>query len=137
MMDYLRQTSDDVQKLDAVKRIHELAERFAPDMQWFLDTMNQVHTPAQKHHIWVAHCADCFLIFQGQLVALLALHKQLRFTCDTAVADARNSCASAHADMSACIEICCTAKVMQACAAQDKMCCDGCGDDKKLCQRPV
>ena len=42
MMDYLRATSDDVQKLDAVKRIHELAERFAPDMQWFLDTMDQV-----------------------------------------------------------------------------------------------
>lgn len=42
MMDYLRAVSDDVQKLDAVRRIHELAERFAPDMQWFLDTMNQV-----------------------------------------------------------------------------------------------
>ncbi|KAK9809765.1 hypothetical protein WJX73_004225 [Symbiochloris irregularis] len=42
MMDYLRATSDDVQKLDAVKRIHELAERFAPDMQWFLDTLNQM-----------------------------------------------------------------------------------------------
>ena len=63
MMDYLRATSDDVQKLDAVKRIHELAERFAPDMQWFLDTMNQarrlVSQPAleQNRHMPVSgHC---------------------------------------------------------------------------------
>ena len=47
MMDYLRGTSDDVQKLDVVKRIHELAERFAPDMQWFLDTMNQARCQSE------------------------------------------------------------------------------------------
>ena len=41
-MEYLRTVTDDQQKLDAVTRIHELAERFAPDTQWFLDIMNQV-----------------------------------------------------------------------------------------------
>lgn len=42
MVDYLRTTSDEVTKTEVVKRIGELAERFAPDTQWFLDTMNQV-----------------------------------------------------------------------------------------------
>lgn len=44
MVDYLRTTSDEVTKTEVVKRIGELAERFAPDTQWFLDTMNQVCT---------------------------------------------------------------------------------------------
>ena len=43
MVDYLRTTNDEVTKTEVVKRIGELAERFAPDTQWFLDTMNQVH----------------------------------------------------------------------------------------------
>ena len=42
MIDYLRGCTDDVQKADVVKRLGELAERFAPDTQWFIDTMNQV-----------------------------------------------------------------------------------------------
>ena len=46
MMEYLRSVSDDTQKLDAVNRIHELAERFAPDTQWFLDVMNQARPAA-------------------------------------------------------------------------------------------
>lgn len=41
MIDYLRSTSDEVQKADVVKRLSELAERFAPDTQWFIDIMNQ------------------------------------------------------------------------------------------------
>ena len=41
MLDYLRTTGDEVQKADVAKRIGELAERFAPDTQWFIDTMNQ------------------------------------------------------------------------------------------------
>lgn len=41
MLDYLRSTGDEVQKADVAKRIGELAERFAPDTQWFIDTMNQ------------------------------------------------------------------------------------------------
>lgn len=42
MLDYLRACSDDIIKGDVVRRIGELAERFAPDTQWFIDTMNQV-----------------------------------------------------------------------------------------------
>ncbi len=42
MIDYLRSTTDRVQKADVVKRLGELAERFAPDTQWFIETMNQV-----------------------------------------------------------------------------------------------
>lgn len=44
MVDYLRTTNDEVTKTEVVKRIGELAERFAPDTQWFLDTMNQVYS---------------------------------------------------------------------------------------------
>ena len=44
MVDYLRNTNDEVTKTEVVKRIGELAERFAPDTQWFLDTMNQVYS---------------------------------------------------------------------------------------------
>ena len=42
MIDYLRNVSDEVIKADVVQRIGELVERFAPDTQWFIDTMNQV-----------------------------------------------------------------------------------------------
>ncbi len=42
LLEYLRTTTDDAQKADVAKRIGELAERFAPDTQWFIDTMNQV-----------------------------------------------------------------------------------------------
>ena len=59
MMDYLRTTSDDVQKLDAVKRIHELAERFAPDMQWFLETMSQVRAQYQALQCCLPLLAAC------------------------------------------------------------------------------
>ena len=41
MLDYLRTSGDEMQKADVAKRIGELAERFAPDTQWFIDTMNQ------------------------------------------------------------------------------------------------
>ncbi len=41
MLDHLRSTGDEVQKADVAKRVGELAERFAPDTQWFIDTMNQ------------------------------------------------------------------------------------------------
>ena len=44
MIEYLRTASDNVQKADVVKRLAELAERFAPDTQWFIDTMNQVQS---------------------------------------------------------------------------------------------
>ena len=48
MIDYLRSTTDKVQKADVVKRLGELAERFAPDTQWFIETMNQVG-PIRPH----------------------------------------------------------------------------------------
>lgn len=44
MLDYLRTSGDEMQKADVAKRIGELAERFAPDTQWFIDTMNQART---------------------------------------------------------------------------------------------
>ena len=44
MIEYLRTANDDVVKADIVKRVSDLAERFAPDTQWFIDTMNQVCT---------------------------------------------------------------------------------------------
>lgn len=53
MVDYLRTTNDEVTKTEVVKRIGELAERFAPDTQWFLDTMNQVH---------ITHMLVCLLV---------------------------------------------------------------------------
>ena len=39
---YLRQTRDEYIRSDLVARITQLAERFAPDNQWFLQTMNAV-----------------------------------------------------------------------------------------------
>jgi AP-4 complex subunit epsilon-1 len=42
LLDYLRTASDEGQKAEVAKRIGELAERFAPDTQWFIDTMNKV-----------------------------------------------------------------------------------------------
>ncbi len=44
LLDYLRTASEDGQKAEVAKRIGELAERFAPDTQWFIDTMNKVPT---------------------------------------------------------------------------------------------
>ena len=58
MVDYLRTTNDEVTKTEVVKRIGELAERFAPDTQWFLDTMNQVGI--LRLHITVMLFAICW-----------------------------------------------------------------------------
>lgn len=58
MVDYLRTTNDEVTKTEVVKRIGELAERFAPDTQWFLDTMNQVCAAAfTNSSCWLAQGA--------------------------------------------------------------------------------
>ena len=40
-MEYLRGVTDDAAKADVVQRIGDLAERYAPDTQWFIDTMTQ------------------------------------------------------------------------------------------------
>ncbi len=42
LLEYLRSATDDGQKAEVAQRIGELAERFAPDTQWFIETMNQV-----------------------------------------------------------------------------------------------
>ena len=42
LIGYLRQTRDEYIRSDLVARITQLAERFAPDNQWFLQTMNAV-----------------------------------------------------------------------------------------------
>ena len=54
-MEYLRGVTDDVAKADVVQRISDLAERYAPDTQWFIDTMNQAGPQP------VQHCPDASL----------------------------------------------------------------------------
>ena len=39
---YLRVTRDDYTKADLVGKVTQLAERFAPDNLWFIQTMNAV-----------------------------------------------------------------------------------------------
>ena len=39
---YLRQTTNEYVRSDLVAKITQLAERFAPDNQWFIQTMNVV-----------------------------------------------------------------------------------------------
>jgi hypothetical protein len=53
MVEYLRGVTDDVAKADVVQRISDLAERYAPDTQWFIDTMNQAG-PQPLHSILLA-----------------------------------------------------------------------------------
>jgi AP-4 complex subunit epsilon-1 len=52
MVEYLRGVTDDVAKADVVQRISDLAERYAPDTQWFIDTMNQVGFADLHSHQW-------------------------------------------------------------------------------------
>ena len=42
LIEYLRQTSDEYIQSDLVAKITQLAERFAPSNQWFLQTMNAI-----------------------------------------------------------------------------------------------
>ncbi|KAL4452296.1 hypothetical protein ABPG75_007958 [Micractinium tetrahymenae] len=42
VLGYLRESSDEVARRDAVCSLCDLAERFAPDHQWFVDTMNEL-----------------------------------------------------------------------------------------------
>lgn len=59
LLDYLRTATDDGQKAEVAQRIGELAERFAPDTQWFIDTMNQVqHLPCGIQE--QSHASCCF-----------------------------------------------------------------------------
>lgn len=61
MIEYLRGTTDEVTKTDVVRRIGELAERFAPDTQWFLDTMNQVSKNLQAE-VSTRHALPVYLM---------------------------------------------------------------------------
>ena len=42
LIEYLRQTTDEYIQSDLVAKITQLAERFAPNNQWFLQTMNAI-----------------------------------------------------------------------------------------------
>ena len=45
---YLRQTNDEYIRSDLVAKITQLAERFAPDNLWFIQTMNAVFELGKK-----------------------------------------------------------------------------------------
>ena len=42
LIGYLRQTRDEYIRSDLVSKVTQLAERFAPDNLWFIQTMNAV-----------------------------------------------------------------------------------------------
>lgn len=42
VLGYLRESGDEVARRDAVRSLCDLAERYAPDHQWFVDTMNEL-----------------------------------------------------------------------------------------------
>ena len=42
LIGYLRQTRDEYIRCDLVSKVTQLAERFAPDNLWFIQTMNAV-----------------------------------------------------------------------------------------------
>jgi len=46
MMDYIRSTSSRSSKQDTVQKVVELAERYAPSNQWFINTMTEVFEEA-------------------------------------------------------------------------------------------
>ena len=49
MVEYLRDTSDEVARQEAVAQLADLAERYAPDHQWFVDTINELFEVAGGH----------------------------------------------------------------------------------------
>ena len=42
MMSYLRSVSDEHIRKDIVRRVSELAEKYAPDPHWFIGVMSEV-----------------------------------------------------------------------------------------------
>ncbi len=42
VVDYLRECGDEVARGEAVAQLADLAERYAPDHQWFVDTINEL-----------------------------------------------------------------------------------------------
>ena len=79
LLDYLRSATDDSQKAEVAQRIGELAERFAPDTQWFIDTMNQVcnklscapESPQGKHAV-VPLCNRSYTVWRASMPPMKA-----------------------------------------------------------------
>ncbi len=42
VLGFLRESGDEVARRDAVRSLCDLAERYAPDHRWFVDTMNEL-----------------------------------------------------------------------------------------------
>jgi len=84
MVDYLRTTNDEVTKTEVVKRIGELAERFAPDTQWFLDTMNQVHITNMLVSLLVIAMLHNIQMGCGQLLYKLCQQSTNMWLCASA-----------------------------------------------------
>jgi AP-4 complex subunit epsilon-1 len=52
VLNFLREGGDEVARGDAVRSLCDLAERFAPDHAWFVDTMNQLFEAAGAGREW-------------------------------------------------------------------------------------
>ena len=83
MIDYLRGVTDDVAKADVVNRIGDLAERYAPDTQWFIDTMNQVNLLSYfarcrgRHDVRQLSCGVALHLFESAPVQpIVCLHSR-------------------------------------------------------------
>ncbi len=63
MLQYLRDPApgDEVARADAVRSLCDLAERFAPDHAWFVETMNELFEVAGEHGLSFLSwgCAAC------------------------------------------------------------------------------
>lgn len=70
MVEYLRGVTDDVAKADVVRRIGDLAERYAPDTQWFIDTMNQARPGSSRIVKMLSRYSELFfrLLSAGDLM---------------------------------------------------------------------
>ncbi|EFN54810.1 hypothetical protein CHLNCDRAFT_35777 [Chlorella variabilis] len=53
VLNYLREGGDEVARRDAVRSLCDLAERYAPDHVWFVDTMNELFEAAGEEGGWL------------------------------------------------------------------------------------
>ncbi len=68
---YLRQTNNEYIRSDLVAKITQLAERFAPDNQWFIQTMNAVFELGEQIIIIMyCTCSTCVCV----CVCVLCIH---------------------------------------------------------------
>lgn len=49
---YLRESDEEAARREAVAALADLAERYAPDHQWFVDTVNQLFEAAGEAGCW-------------------------------------------------------------------------------------